>query len=67
MFEISKLDQFSISDKGVTFLYDYGFGHAYKALEPEGRYFFTWAEMRPYVKKRGRFSVFYDSFRIGKE
>ena len=66
VFGVSKMDEFSISEKGVTFIYDYGFPHAFKALEPEGRYFFSWNELRPYVKKRGRLSGFYDSFRIGK-
>lgn len=48
-YKISKLDEFSITDEGVTFLYDYGFPHVAKALEPEGRYFFTWAEMKPFI------------------
>ncbi|NNF00890.1 MAG: hypothetical protein HKN25_17875 [Pyrinomonadaceae bacterium] len=44
------LEEFSINDKGVTFLFDYGFPHAIKALEPDGRNFFTWKEMRPHIK-----------------
>ncbi len=47
------LDEFYIDDKGVTFLFDYGFVHAVKALEPEGRYFFTWAEIKPLIKRDG--------------
>ncbi len=39
-FEVQNLDDFSVSAKGITFLYDAGFPHVIKALEPEGRYFF---------------------------
>ncbi len=47
------LDEFYIDDKGVTFLFDYGFVHAVQALEPDGRYFFTWAELKPLIKPNG--------------
>lgn len=49
----STLDEFVIDDKGVTFLFDYGFVHAVQALEPEGKYFFTWAELKPLIKRNG--------------
>ncbi len=49
-FTRNKLEEFSISDKGVTFLYDYGFPHAVQALEPDGEYFFSWAEIRPFIR-----------------
>ena len=52
-FERENLDEFSVSDKGVTFLYDAGFPHVIKALEPDGRYFFSYAALRPYVKRNG--------------
>lgn len=57
-YSMNKLDEYSISDKGVTFLHDYGFPHAIKALQPDGRYFFTWAEMKPFIKRGGLFSKF---------
>jgi hypothetical protein len=47
------LDGYEISDKGVTFHYDYEFIHATRALEPDGTFFFTWTQLRPYVKKGG--------------
>ncbi len=47
------LDEFYIDDRGVTFLFDYGFVHAVQALEPEGRYFFTWAELKSLIKRNG--------------
>jgi len=48
-FDPKTLDEFSIDDNGVTFIYDYGFPHAVEALEPEGRYFFTWTQMKPHI------------------
>lgn len=48
---ISSLEEFSIDENGVTFIYDYGFPHATQALEPEGRYFFNWVEIKPFIKK----------------
>jgi len=47
------LDGFEVGDKGVTFHYDYEFIHATRALEPDGTFFFTWAQLRPYIIKGG--------------
>ncbi len=52
-FEVANLDDFSISDKGITFLYDAGFPHVIQALEPAGEYFFSYSELRPYIKPEG--------------
>src|SRR5215471_10384963 len=41
-FKTENLDNFSISDRGVTFLYDFGFPHVIKAVQPAGRYFFSY-------------------------
>lgn len=49
-FEAENLDEFQISDTGVTFLYEAGFPHVIKALEPEGRYFFSYAELAVHIK-----------------
>ncbi len=56
--ERENLDEFSVSDKGVTFIYDAGFPHAIKALEPDGRYFFSYAALRTYIKRNGPLGVF---------
>jgi hypothetical protein len=55
---VKNLDEFSVSDKGVTFLYDAHFPHAIRALEPDGKYFFSHAELRRYIKRNGPFGVF---------
>ena len=57
-FEVGNLNRFSISDKGVTFIYDYGFPHAIQALQPDGRYFFTWKDIKGHVKTAGLFGRF---------
>ena len=54
----NKLEEFSISDTGVTFLYDYGFPHAVQALEPDGKYFFSWAEMKSFIRRGGLLDKF---------
>ena len=56
--EKEDLDQFSLSDKGVTFIYDYGFPHAIKALQPDGRFFLSWAKLRPFIKRDGLLARF---------
>lgn len=57
-FQTSDLDEFSINDKGITFLYDAGFPHVVQALEPEGQYFFSYAELALYIKREGLLAKF---------
>lgn len=52
-FKVANLSEFAVDAKGVTFIYDYGFPHAIKALEPEGRYTYSWAEIAKFVKPQG--------------
>jgi hypothetical protein len=57
-FETSNLDDFSISDKGITFLYDAEFPHVVQALQPVGEYFFSYAELKSYIKREGPLGTF---------
>jgi hypothetical protein len=57
-FKTSDLDDFSINDKGVTFLYDAGFPHVIQAAEPDGRYFFSYAQLKPYIRRDGPLGMF---------
>jgi hypothetical protein len=57
-FTVENLDDFSVNDKGLTFLYDAGFPHVSQALQPDGRYFFSFAELRPYIKRNGPLGIF---------
>jgi hypothetical protein len=57
-FSVENLDNFSVNNTGVTFLYDFGFPHAIKALEPSGRYFFSYERLKGYIKRDGLLGVF---------
>jgi hypothetical protein len=57
-FTVDNLNEFSISDKGITFLYDAGFPHAVQALQPVGEYFFSFAELKSYIRQDGPLGVF---------
>lgn len=57
-YTVKNLDEFSVSDKGVEFLYNYAFPHAIQAWQPDGRYFFSWAQLKPFVKTDGLFGKF---------
>ncbi len=57
-YQVSRLDEFSVSDEGVTFHYDYGFPHVIRALEPDSDYFFKWAELKPFIKTGGLLEQF---------
>jgi len=57
-FNVEHLDNFEVGEAGVTFLYDAGFPHVIQALEPDGRYFFTYAQLAPYVRRDGPLGVF---------
>ena len=57
-FRIKQVDNFAISDQGVTFRYDFDFPHVIKAYEPEGRYFFTYAQLKSYIRPDGPLAQF---------
>lgn len=57
-FTSESFDEFSVNDKGVTILYDAGFPHISQALEPNGSYFFTWVEVKTFIKPDGLLARF---------
>lgn len=57
-FTAETFNQYSVSDKGVTILYDAEFPHVIQAAQPDGRYFFTWAEVKPFIKPNGLLGQF---------
>ena len=57
-FEVKDLDEFSIGPKGVTFLYELGFPHAHRAFEPNGRYLFSYFDLRMFLKPGGPLAQF---------
>ena len=56
--ELKDLDNFSVSRRGITFLYDAGFPHVIKAVEPRGRYFFSYNRLKPYIRSDGPLGQF---------
>lgn len=57
-FKSENLDDFSVGARGLTFLYDAGYPHAIQAFEPNGRYFFSYSELKPYIKRDGLLGQF---------
>lgn len=59
-FKYSQIDlsQFVLDDSGITFTYDWGFPHAIEALEPSGDCSYTFAELKPYIRKDGPLAQF---------
>lgn len=57
-FTAETFDAYSINDKGVTIIYDAGFPHVIQAAQPDGQYFFTWAELKPFIKPDGLLGKF---------
>lgn len=57
-FTAAELEEFTVGDKGVTFIYDYRFPHVARALQPDGRFFYTWAQLRPFIKPAGLLARF---------
>lgn len=57
-FGVPNLNEFSISDDGVTFSYDYDFPHVIQAWAPVGEYKMTWKELAPYIRPGGLLARF---------
>jgi antitoxin component of MazEF toxin-antitoxin module len=57
-FRVKQVDDFELNDKGVTFRYDFDFPHVMKAAEPVGRYFFTYAQLKSYIRPDGPLAPF---------
>ena len=52
-FTISKLSNFTISDSGIIFNYDFEFPHVVEALEPPGKYYFTYRQLTGMINSNG--------------
>ena len=59
-FTVENLDEFSIGARGITFLYDAGYPHAIQAFAPTGEYFFSYSELKPFIKPDGLLGQFID-------
>jgi hypothetical protein len=52
-FTIANLKRFSIDEQGVVFHYEYGFPHAIQAIQPTGEFFYSWTNIKKYIKRGG--------------
>jgi|AGTN01.2.fsa_nt_gi hypothetical protein len=52
------LDNFTVSDNGLTFNHDWGFPHVCEALQPEGKYTFTYNELKAIIDHNGPLGQF---------
>src|SRR5262249_28798352 len=52
-FPEKQLDDYVVSDRGLTFLHDFAFPHVIEAAEPPGAYFFPYAALKAWIKPDG--------------
>lgn len=52
-FSVENLKRFSIDEQGVVFHYDYGFPHVIQAIQPTGEFFYSWSDLKKYIKRGG--------------
>lgn len=57
-FTLRSLDNFYVTDSGVTFVYEFNFPHVIKALEPDNEYSMTWSELGPFIRRDGLLAGF---------
>lgn len=53
VFSPLQLDNFEVSEKGITFVYNYEFAHIVRNYEPAGRFFLSYAQLKPFVRRGG--------------
>jgi hypothetical protein len=56
-FTEENLDEFEVSNTGIAFLFDAGFPHVIQALQPDGRYFFSFAALKNYIRNDGPLAI----------
>lgn len=57
-FGFENLEFFSVNNKGVTFYFDYGFPHVILALEPDNQFFFSYRQLKLFIKPSGLLNQF---------
>jgi hypothetical protein len=56
--ELKNLEGFSVSDTGITFLYDYGYPHVIQALEPSNEFFISYKDLKTLIRTDGLLARF---------
>lgn len=57
-FEVENLDDFSITQEGVSFLYTADFPRVYVGFEPLGGYLFPYSSLKSFIKPNSRLAQF---------
>lgn len=57
-YDLKDLENFEVSNKGVTFLYDYEFPHVIQALQPSGRYLISFEGLEAFINPNGPLGIF---------
>jgi hypothetical protein len=52
------LGEFEVSDKGITFVYTYDYAYIAGNYKPPGRFFLSYAQLKPFVRRDGLFGKF---------
>ena len=52
-FETANLNDFEVNPTGIIFFKEFRFPHVVRALQPDGRYHFKYAELKPYLRTNG--------------
>lgn len=52
------LQEFSVSEEGVIFKYDYGFPRIMKDIQPAGVFLILWSELKPFIRRDGLLGKF---------
>jgi hypothetical protein len=58
IFTPTRLEEFEVSEKGITFIYKYEFAHIVRNYEPPGRFFLSRAQLKPFVRRDGLLGKF---------
>lgn len=58
MFLPFHLEEFEVSDRGLTFVYKYEFAHIVRNYEPAGRFFLSYAQLKPFIRRDGLLAKF---------
>lgn len=57
-YALKDLNHFEVSDKGITFLYEYNFPHCIQALQPPSSYFISYQDLKTFINPTGPLGVF---------
>ncbi|NBX93298.1 MAG: hypothetical protein EBQ85_08730 [Proteobacteria bacterium] len=57
-FQRKDLDYFYINEQGIFFEFRYAFPHASRAAAPQEKFFYSWSQIKPFIKRTGPLAPF---------